>query len=328
MPTDKQIRRVATVGTGAIGSSWTALFLARGFDVMATDPAPNAESSLRRYVDTVWGALVALGVSPKGSPEHLCFSADLRGTVAEVDFIQESGPDREDLKVRLLAEIDAAAPAESIIASSSADVTMSVMQSACTRPERCVIGHPFDPPHLMPLVEVVGGALTSQHAIDRAVAFYASLGKKPILLRKELAGHVSNRLQAALYRELAHLIDGGVLSVADADDAVTWGPALRWAVLGPSLHCHLAGGAGGIRQFIERNAEPMAAQWKALGDPQLTAQLQQAIVDGVLDEVGDRKAEALAEERDAMLVALLGLRTRRRKARGSGARLRRSVKGH
>jgi 3-hydroxyacyl-CoA dehydrogenase len=235
MAPDKAVRRIAIVGTGAIGSSWAALFLARGFDVIATDPDPGAEANLRHTIDSAWPALKALGISPKGSPEHLCFTPDIATAVSQADFIQESGPERKELKIRLLAEIDRAAPSDSIIASSSAELTMSQMQTACKHPERCVTGHPMNPPHIMPLVEVVAGAKTSPEAVGKAMAFYASIGKKPILLRKEVAGHAAARLEAALYREIAHLIGQGVLDAADADTAVCWGPGLRWGVMGPSV---------------------------------------------------------------------------------------------
>src|SRR3954452_24360601 len=216
------IARVAIVGTGTIGASWATHYLAHGFDVVATDPAPGAEEALRAYVDAAWDAATTLGLAPGASRNRLSVTADLRAAVADAGFVQENAPERAELKVKLLAEIDDAAPADAIIASSSCGITMSVMQAECARPERTVIGHPFNPPHVIPLVEVVGGARTAPETIERTMAFYASIGKKPVLLRKELPGHVANRLQAALYREVVHLIDHGVLGVPDADDAVSW----------------------------------------------------------------------------------------------------------
>ena len=230
---NKPIRRIAVVGTGVIGASWATLFLARGFDVLATDPAPNAQSNLRRFVDTAWPGIAKLGLSPKASPEHLSFTTDSRQALADADFVQESAPEDRELKISLFAEMDKAAPADSIIASSSAGLTMSVLQSACKHPERCVIAHPLNPPHVIPLVEVVGGAKTSPEVLQQAMAFYASIGRKPIHIRKEIVGHVANRLQAALYRELAYLIDQDVVDVAAADAAVSWGPGLRWGSWAP-----------------------------------------------------------------------------------------------
>src|SRR6266498_905718 len=226
MALNKPVRRIAIVGTGVIGASWAAEFLAHGFDVVATDPAPNAEQNLRKYIDAAWPALTAKGLEKNASRERLTFSPDLKETVSRADLVQENGPERPDFKIKLFAEIDAATPADSIIASSSSGITPSVMQSQCKHPERIVIGHPFNPPHVIPLVEVVGGTKTSPEAIQRAIAFYASIGKKPIHLHKELPGHVGNRLQAALYKEVMYLIQQGVLSVSDADDAVSYGAGL------------------------------------------------------------------------------------------------------
>jgi 3-hydroxyacyl-CoA dehydrogenase len=265
MSNNKPIRRIAIVGTGVIGASWAAEFLARGFDVVATDPAPNAEANLRKYVDEAWPALTAMGLSPKASRERFSFTLDMKTAVSQADLIQENGPERPDFKIKLFADIDASTPSDSIIASSSSGITMSVMQSACKNPERCVIGHPFNPPHMIPLVEVVGGAKTSAETVERASAFYKSIGKKPIRLRKEVVGHVANRLQAALYREVVNLIHLGVLDVADADTAVSWGPGLRWGVMGPNMLFHLGGGAGGIQHFMDHLSGPLANWWKDLG---------------------------------------------------------------
>src|SRR6202012_1492842 len=214
---NKKIRNIAIVGTGAIGASWAALYLARGFNVTATDPAPNAEANLRQYIDAAWKDLSAIGLSPNASRDHLQFTPDMKKALSDADLVQENGPERQEFKIKLFADMDDATPQDSIIASSSSGLTMSVMQSACKHPERCVIGHPFNPPHVVPLVEVVAGAKTSPQTVERAISFYASIGKKPIHVRKEVVGHVANRLQAALYREIVYLIEQDVLNVADAD---------------------------------------------------------------------------------------------------------------
>lgn len=304
------VHRVTIVGTGTIGASWATHYLARGFDVAATDPAPGAEKALRSYVDDAWETATAIGLAPGASPDRLSFTPDLRRAAAEADFIQENAPERPDLKIKLFAEIDDAAPAEAIIASSSSAIKMSVMQAACKHPGRTVIGHPFNPPHIIPLVEVVGGTKTAPETIQDAMAFYASTGKKPVHLRKELPGHVANRLQAALYREVAYLIGQGVLDVAAADEAVSWGPGLRWGVMGPSLLWHLGGGPGGIQHFMDTLMSPMAAMWPALGNPEATPELRQEIVNGVLAEAGGRSIDELAAERDAMLLGLLDVRAK------------------
>jgi 3-hydroxyacyl-CoA dehydrogenase len=306
----KPVHRIAIVGTGVIGASWAALYLARGFDVIATDPAPNAEDKLRQYVETAWEELETLGLSPKASTHRLEFTVDMKDAVSRADFIQENGPERQDFKIKLFADIDDAAPIDSIIASSSSGLTMSVMQSACRHPERCVTGHPFNPPHLIPLVEVVAGEKTSPETVQQAIAFYTSIGKKAIHVQKEVIGHVANRLQAALYREVVHLIDQGVLNVADADAAVCWGPGLRWGLMGPNLLFHLGGGQGGIQHFLDHLSGPMASWWKDLGSQtEFTSEIKQKIIDGVLQEAGSRSIDQLGHERDQLLLGLLALRT-------------------
>jgi 3-hydroxyacyl-CoA dehydrogenase len=311
MSNHKPIRRIAIVGTGVIGASWAAEYLAHGFDVIATDPAPNAEANLRQYVDEAWPALTAMGLAPKASRERLEFTLDMKAAVSDADLVQENGPERPDFKIKLFAELDAATPTDSIIASSSSGITMSVMQSACQHPERCVIGHPFNPPHMIPLVEVVGGEKTSRETVERAIAFYESIGKKPVHLRKEVVGHVANRLQAALYREVVNLIHLGVLDVADADTAVSWGPGLRWGVMGPNMLFHLGGGAGGIQHFMDHLSGPLASWWKDLGSfTEWPDGSKQTIIDGVLQEADGRTLNQLAETRDEVLLGLRQLRTK------------------
>ena len=309
MGLDKPIKRIAIVGTGVIGASWAAEFLARGFDVIATDPAPNAESNLRKYVDEAWPALSSIGLSPKASRKRLSFTLDMKEALSGADLVQENGPERPDFKIELFAEMDAATPADSLIASSSSGITISVMQSKCAHPERCVIGHPFNPPHMIPLVEVVGGEKTSPQAVQRAIEFYASIGKKPIHLHKEVVGHVANRLQAATFREVVNLIHLGVLDVADADTAVSWGPGLRWGVMGPSMLFHLAGGQGGIQHFMDHLSGPVASWWKDLGAfTDWPEGSKQTIVEGVLREANGQSIDELANIRDEVLLQLVKLR--------------------
>src|SRR5262249_40289542 len=225
MSTDKPIRRIPIIGTGVIGASWTALFLAKGLQVVATDPAPNAEAALRKFVETAWPALKRLGLSPGASQSNLKFTADLEQAVAGADLVQENGPERMDFKHKLFGQLDAALPPEVIIASSSSGLIMSEIQKgAVSHPERCVIAHPFNPPHLMPLLEVVGGAKTSEETIRRTMEFFSSLGKQTVRLNRELPGHVANRLQAAIAREAYYLVSEGVLSASDVDAALSWGP--------------------------------------------------------------------------------------------------------
>jgi 3-hydroxyacyl-CoA dehydrogenase len=304
--TSMEIRRVAVIGAGTIGASWAANFLAADLDVAAWDPAPGAEAFLRRFVDNAWPALERLGMVRAGaSRARLSFHPTPRAAIDGAGFVQESGPEREDLKIALFAELDAALPPEAIIASSSSGLLVSRLQSGCGHPERCVLGHPFNPPHLIPLVEVVGGANTAPAAIERALAFYAAIGKRPIHIRKEVRGHVANRLQAALWREAIHLVVEGVASVADVDAAIAHGPGLRWALMGPHLTFHLAGGTGGMTHFMAHLTPPMQSWMDDLGTPRLTPDVQRRIIDGVAEEAAGRDIEQLARWRDEKLVEIL-----------------------
>jgi len=306
--TNAEVKNITIVGTGVIGASWAAYYLSRGFNVIATDPAPNAEANLRKYVDEAWTTLSKTGMYSGAPRDRLTFEPKMAVALAKADFVQENAPERPDFKIKLFAEMDDATPPGSILASSSSGITMDVIQSQCKRPERCVIGHPFNPPHVIPLVEVVGGAKTSPETIEKTMAFYASIGKKPIRLYKALPGHVANRLQAALYKEVLYLIQQGVLSVEDADAAVSYGPGPRWGVMGPSLQWHLGGGAGGIHHFMEHLMDPMAGLMKALGSPDVTPGLKQTVTDGVMRMAGNRSVEELAEEENEVLAGLLSSR--------------------
>jgi len=311
MSNNKPIRRVAIIGTGVIGASWTALFLAKGLDVIATDVAPDAEASLRRFVKAAWPALERLGLAPGASQSRLTFTADLPAAVRAADLVQENGPERIDFKKKLYQQLDELLPADVIVASSSSGLTMSEIQSACRlHPDRCVIGHPFNPPHLVPLVELVGGAKTSEATIERAAEFYTRLGKQAVRVRKEVPGHVANRLQSALAREVYYLVAEDIISVADVDKALSWGPGLRWGIMGQVLLNHLGGGQGGIEHFFEQFTKPMTAWWKVLGSPELTAEVQRKLIDGLHAEVGARTVPELEAQRDEILLGLLELRNK------------------
>ena len=311
MSNNRPIRRIAIIGTGVIGASWTALFLAKGLDVVATDVAPDAETSLRNFVKAAWPALERLGLAPGASQSRVTFTPDLPAAVGAADFVQENGPERIDFKKKLYRQLDELLPADVIIASSSSGLTMSEIQSDCRlHPERCVIGHPFNPPHLVPLVEIVGGAKTSEATIQRASEFYTSLGKQAVRLRKEVPGHVANRLQAALAREVYYLVADDVVSVTDVDKALCWGPGLRWGIMGQVLLNHLGGGQGGIEHFFDQFTKPMTAWWKVLGSPELTPDIQRKLIDGLHAEIGSRSIPELEAQRDEILMGLLELRSK------------------
>jgi len=311
MTDTKAIRHITVVGTGVIGASWTAKFLASGLKVTATDVAPNAEVALRNFVQTAWPALKRLGLSPGASPANLRFTPNLPEALAGTDLVQENGPERIDFKQKFYGQLDQLLPAEVIIASSSSGLTMSEIQKgAAMHPERCVIAHPFNPPHLIPLVEIVGGAKTSEDTIARAQAFYSSIGQRPVRLNREMPGHVANRLQAALGREVYHLVAEGVISAADVDTALCWGPGLRWGLMGNMMLNHLGGGRGGIEHFLQQFTGPMTAWWATLGSPVLTPEVQRKLIDSVHAEIGTRSVEELEAERDELLLGLIELRHR------------------
>lgn len=300
------IRRVAVVGAGTIGASWAALFLAHGLEVVVSDPGDQAEGQTRARVRAAWPVLAELGrVQPGASPDALIFEPDLDIALREVDFVQENAPEREDFKIALFERMDAVLPAHVIVASSSSGLIMSRLQSRCRHAARFVIGHPFNPPHLIPLVEVVGGNQTSADTMDRSIAFYRSLGKHPIRLNKEVPGHIANRLQAALWREAIHLAAENVASVADIDAAVSQGPGLRWALFGPHMTFNLGGGEGGLAHFMHHLLGPVQTWWDDLGAPQVTPELQQRLIEGVNAEAGHRSIADLVQARDAQLTALL-----------------------
>src|SRR5260221_1855771 len=300
--------RIAVVGTGVIGASWAAYFLAKGFDVAATDPAVGAEKRLRTLVDGFWPALERVGLAEGASRSRLRFDPDIRRAVEGCAFIQENGPERVDVKRDLVAKISAVVPSDSLIATSSSGILISDIQDAAAHPERVVLGHPFNPAHLMPLVEVVGGRLTSEDAVEKALAFYGSIGKRPIHIRREVKGHLANRLQAALWREAFYLVEQGIASVEDVDAAIAHGPALRWALLGPFLNLHLSGGTGGIAHVLEHLWPPMASWWRELGDVTLNEELNAAIARGVTEELGGADLAHVTRQRDDLLLDLLQLK--------------------
>lgn len=306
---EASVRRVAVVGTGVIGASWATWFLARGLDVVATDSAPGAEARLREAVAAQWPSMERLGLAPGASPDRLRFEASLERAVAESEFVQENGPEDLEIKRALFHRLDDAAPAEAILASSSSTLLMSDVQSACAHPERVALGHPFNPPHLIPLVEVVGGRDTSETVVERTMAFYRGVGKHPIRLRKEIRGHVANRLQAALWREALHLVQAGVASVADVDAAIAHGPGLRWALLGPFVNLHLSGGTGGVRELFGKPLwQATQALMRDLGDVSFGATLDEHVAAGVLDELAAFDLTDVVRRRDEVLLDLLRLK--------------------
>lgn len=291
------------IGCGTIGASWTALFLANGLDVTASELRPEVEDELRTTVTSLLPAL-----KPRGPVGQLTFTTDLATCCRDADFVQENVIEREAVKIDLMARMDAALRPHVVIASSSSAIMVSVMQSACAHPGRVVLGHPFNPPHLVPLVEIVGGAATENWALGVAEAFYASLGKRPIRLRKEVFGHVANRLQAAIFREAIHLLEEGIASAEEIDTAVTEGPGLRWALMGPFLTYHLAGGEDGIRGFMRQFAPMQQRLWSELGQPVLDEALQARVATAVETAMSRWSIDEIRKERDRRIDSILKAR--------------------
>jgi carnitine 3-dehydrogenase len=304
------VQQVAIVGTGVIGASWATAFLARGLDVTASDPAPDAETVLRQTVAAQWSVMEQIGLAPGASLQRLHFEASPEAAVAKADFVQENGPERLDIKRDLFHHLDQVTPAHALIATSSSTITVSEFQDACPRhPERVVLGHPFNPPHLIPLVEVAGGRMTSEDAVQRALSFYREVGKHPIHLLRETRGHVANRLQAALWQEAFHLVAAGVASVADVDAAIAHGPGLRWSLLGPFLNLHLSGGPGGIGALFDKPLwQATESMWRDLGSLSVDTELGKRVSAGVTDELAARDPAELVRQRDEVLVKLLKLK--------------------
>lgn len=303
-----QVKRVAVIGAGTIGASWAAFFLAKGLEIAVYDPVSDAKSLVSRTVEAAWPVLAKLGMHPEAKPDNWRFFQDPVAAVEGCDFVQENAPERYEIKQQLLPAISKVLPEQVVIASSSSGLLISRLSEGCTHPGRLVIGHPFNPPHLVPLVEVVGGPTATPQAVAAALAFYRSIGKHPIEIKKEVPGHLANRLQAALWREAVHLVAEGVASVADVDAAISEGPGMRWALMGPHATFHLAGGQGGMAHFMDHLMPAVTSWWADLGNPTVTPEVQKMLVDGVNEELQGKDIKALSARRDAFLAALMALK--------------------
>ncbi|MFF2921325.1 3-hydroxyacyl-CoA dehydrogenase NAD-binding domain-containing protein [Streptomyces celluloflavus] len=301
----EDVRRVACIGAGVIGGGWVAHFLARGYDVTAWDPAPDAEDKLRRLVAAAWPALEQIGLADGASQDRLTVTTTLAEAVADAQFIQESAPEKLELKRSLLAELDAAAPAGVVIASSTSGYPMTDMQTEAADPARLVVGHPFNPPYLIPLVEVVGGERTDAAAVEWSARFYDVAGKSVITMDRELPGFIANRLQEALWREALHMVANGEASVEDIDASITEGPGLRWAFMGPCLTFALAGGEGGMAHMLDHFGPSLKSPWTRLEAPELDRTLRDAMVDGCEEAAKGRDYAQLVAERDQGVIDVL-----------------------
>lgn len=305
IPSPGSVRRVACIGAGVIGGGWVAHFLARGYQVTAWDPAPEFEAKLRRLVDAAWPALTELGLAENASRDNLVIATTLAEAVADAEFVQESAPEDLALKRDLLARIDAATPPGVVISSSTSGYGMTEMQVDCPTPQRLVVGHPFNPPYLIPLVEVVGGEKTEQWAVQWASEFFEVAGKSVITMDREVPGFIANRLQEAIWREALHMVANGEATVEQIDASITEGPGLRWPLLGPCLTFHLAGGEGGMAHMLDHFGPSLKSPWTRLEAPELTTELRDAMVQGCEQAADGRSIAELVADRDRAVIAVM-----------------------
>lgn len=306
-PAPTEVKRVAVIGAGVIGGGWAAHFLRNGMQVKVWDPASDAEEKLRERLTAVWPLLERLGLHANASPNNLSFTDALEEAVADAQFIQENTPERLPIKISTLKAIDAACPPDTIIASSTSGYLMSEMAVEVQYPERCTVAHPFNPPYLMPVVEVVASPDTSPEAHDWAVDFYRATGKQPLKLTKEVPGFVADRIMEAVWREILHMIDNDMATVEEIDMAVRYGPGIRWAMMGPLTVLHLGGGEGGMAHLIHQFGPSLQAPWTFLEAPELTDELAQKVIDGCDRLTEGASIRELEAERDDLLIRMIDM---------------------
>jgi carnitine 3-dehydrogenase len=313
-----EVARVGIVGSGVIGGGWAMHFLAQGLDVIAFDPHPDARARMQRMLDSAWPSLERLGLAATASPDRLSFADCLEDAVTDVDVVQESTPEVLDEKVEIFRRMDAAAQPDTVLLSSTSGLSMTDMQTGCAHPERTVVGHPFNPPYLIPLVEVVGGKKTDPEAVNWAAAFYERFAKRVVKLSKELPGFIASRLQEAMWREMLHMVANDEATVEEIDEAIVSGPGLRWAIMGPGMTFHVAGGEGGMAHVLDHFGPSLKWPWTRLEAPELTDELRRRMIEGCEAEANGRDIAELIRERDETLIEILKLLEARR-VRRSGS---------
>ena len=312
---------VAVLGAGVIGSSWAALFLASGRRVQVYDPGGNVVETVGGYIDDAWPVLETLGLAGQGDRNNIAFFGSAAEAVENAGFVQENVPERIDIKHGLYREIEPALAAGATVASSASGLMLKELQRGWVEPSRLILGHPFNPPHLIPLVELVANEMTADGVIEAAEAFYRSVGKVTIRVKREVPAHVANRLQAALWREAIHLVQSGVASVEDVDKAVWAGPGLRWAAMGPHMLFHLGAGAGGLQEFCSRYADSFHRWWDDLGEVNLSPETIQSLVEGVDEEANGEDLKAMSDSRDLLITEFLKGRSNVDKPRAEAVQL-------
>lgn len=302
-----QIRTVGIAGTGLIGAGWAARLLIRGYDVIAYDVAPQAEEKLKAAIDVAWPSMTRLLQGPTRKRGKLTFTTDLGLMASRADFVHEAAPEREDLKIRLFRDIDAMARPDVVLSSSSSGFLPSRLQSECTHPERVIIGHPFNPVYLLPLVETVPGKKTSSDAMDRAGHYFESIGMHVLRLKKEIDGYICDRLQEALWREALHVLNKDIGSTGDIDDSIVFSAGMRWAFMGSFLTYHLAGGPGGMRAFIKQFDPTLELPWTDLKFPKWNEALERRLVEGCEAQAEGRSVAEIEAKRNDVLVDMMRL---------------------
>ncbi len=300
------------IGTGVIGGGWAMHFLAQGLDVVVFDPDPETEANLARMTDYAWPSLEKLGLKQGASPDRMTIASTLEEAVVGVDVVQENTPEVLESKLGIFSQMDAAASPETVLLSSTSGLSMTEIQVGCVHPDRAVVGHPFNPPYLMPLVEVVGGEQTDQEAIDWAAEFYTASGKHVIKLKKELPGFIAGRMQEAMWREMLHMVTNGEATVEEIDEAVAYGPGLRWAIMGPGMVYHLGGGEGGMAHVLDQFGPSFKWPWTRLEAPELTDDLRQRLIAGCEAEANGRSVAELIRERDECLIEIIKVLEKKR----------------
>ena len=307
MKTDvaNQFDTVAVLGAGVIGASWTALYLAAGLRVRVFDITDNVEARVNAYVRNAWPVLEQLGLTNSEDCRTASFHKSASDAVQDADFIQENVPECIETKLALYREIEPELSPRSIVASSASGLMLKELQCGWDDPSRIILGHPFNPPHLIPLVELLGNDSTAEGVLDTAENFYERVGKVTIRIKKEVPAHVANRLQAALWKEAIHLVQSEVASVEDVDKAMWAGPGLRWAAMGPHMLFHLGAGSGGMREFCSRYADSFHRWWGTLGEAKIDQSTIEDLVEGIEGEAAGRSTDSLANERDALILEFL-----------------------
>ncbi|SEP68523.1 carnitine 3-dehydrogenase [Virgibacillus subterraneus] len=300
-----QIKNITVVGTGVIGNGWITRFLANGYHVTATDPDPAAEERMRDAVEKAWPAMERMGLADEASMHNLSFETDLEIALTHADFVQENVPEREQLKRKVMAEIDQYTPEETVIASSTSGILPSTLQADCAhQPERVIVAHPFNPVYLIPLVELVGGSKTELFFIEKAKDLYDKLNMKPLVIQKEIEGHVADRLMEAIWRESLHIVNDGVATTEEVDASIIYGPGLRWALMGPFLTLHMGGGKQGMRHLLDQFGPALKLPWTKLVAPELTDELAEKVITGCEKQTDGVEMNSLEERRDQFLIEL------------------------